>query len=508
MKPVKVIAASAGTGKTYRLSNVYVDGLKERSDEEQAGILATTFTVKAANELVERVRRALLSKGEWLAAQGVLSGYLGTINSVCGRILSEHALSAGLSPDISVIADDRQPTIFAIATDSVMHRYADRVRESAHRLQMDNWRDSVHKVINLARNNAIEISALDHFAESSWSSFSALFPAATETAAALDDSLFSAIESTIVAINENSDGKDTTTNNLDQLRQFRSRLIAGQYLTWRDWAFLAKIKSTKKTSSAFKALSAAAAKHHSHPRLHEDVRTMIFSVFNCAAAAMQYYAEFKRSNGLIDFIDQETLALSLLDTDDVREMFSQQVRALLVDEFQDTSPIQLAIFLELAKLVDYSVWVGDEKQSIFGFRGSDPELMQSTVERVVATTGGDEEKLTTSYRSRPQLIQFTNDLFSKCAHLMQIKSTDVLIEKANRREVEGQPHPLHVWWLPPILSKRWLNQWRRLSLRQMIGWLFLEAETNSFPSKDPILPFYAYRTRVGSPSPMLWRQKV
>ena len=50
---------------------------------------------------------------------------------------------------------------------------------------------------------------------------------------------------------------------------------------------------------------------------------------------------------------------------------------LMVDEFQDTSPIQLAVFLEMAKAVKRSLWVGDQKQAIFGFRQTDPALVTS-----------------------------------------------------------------------------------------------------------------------------------
>jgi len=86
LKPINVIAASAGTGKTYRLSNEYVEGVQSLVNGDDKAIIATTFTKKAASELVERVRCVLLSNGDWEAAQGALSGYVGTVNSICGRL--------------------------------------------------------------------------------------------------------------------------------------------------------------------------------------------------------------------------------------------------------------------------------------------------------------------------------------------------------------------------------------------------------------------------------------
>ena len=56
----------------------------------------------------------------------------------------------------------------------------------------------------------------------------------------------------------------------------------------------------------------------------------------------------------------------------------------MVDEFQDTSPIQLALFLKLAALRHEVVWVGDIKQAIYGFRGSDTALMRAVIEALPA----------------------------------------------------------------------------------------------------------------------------
>ena len=55
---------------------------------------------------------------------------------------------------------------------------------------------------------------------------------------------------------------------------------------------------------------------------------------------------------------------------------------LMVDEFQDTSPIQLSLFVKMASLVDKVIWVGDPKQSIYGFRGSDAALIDTVIDNL------------------------------------------------------------------------------------------------------------------------------
>ena len=65
----------------------------------------------------------------------------------------------------------------------------------------------------------------------------------------------------------------------------------------------------------------------------------------------------------------------------MRDILAQELDVLMVDEFQDTSPIQLALFTRLAQCARQVVWVGDVKQAIYGFRGGVPELLR---ERLLA----------------------------------------------------------------------------------------------------------------------------
>ena len=58
-----------------------------------------------------------------------------------------------------------------------------------------------------------------------------------------------------------------------------------------------------------------------------------------------------------------------------RRVWAQDFDLILVDEFQDTNPLQLAIFQRLRQIAPRSRWVGDPKQAIYGFRDTDPELI-------------------------------------------------------------------------------------------------------------------------------------
>jgi ATP-dependent exoDNAse (exonuclease V) beta subunit len=94
---------------------------------------------------------------------------------------------------------------------------------------------------------------------------------------------------------------------------------------------------------------------------------------------------------VLDFADQEHQLLTLLDHPEVAAVLEDELDLLMVDEFQDTSPIQLALFLKLARFARRVYWVGDVKQAIYGFRGSDTALMQAilaALTRARRTQGG------------------------------------------------------------------------------------------------------------------------
>ena len=76
-----------------------------------------------------------------------------------------------------------------------------------------------------------------------------------------------------------------------------------------------------------------------------------------------------------------------------------------MDEFQDTSPIQLALFMQLATCARETVWVGDVKQAIYGFRNSDPALIQAVIAES-AESGKIADPLGNSYRSTPDLVSY------------------------------------------------------------------------------------------------------
>ena len=101
--PIQFIGAGAGSGKTTAVVNTIVAALLDGSCVP-AGLIATTYTVKAAQELRERIRRALLEGGHAALAEQLDLALIGTVHSVCARLLRRFAFEAGISPAVEVLA--------------------------------------------------------------------------------------------------------------------------------------------------------------------------------------------------------------------------------------------------------------------------------------------------------------------------------------------------------------------------------------------------------------------
>ncbi|MFI5038258.1 MAG: UvrD-helicase domain-containing protein, partial [Solirubrobacterales bacterium] len=120
------------------------------------------------------------------------------------------------------------------------------------------------------------------------------------------------------------------------------------------------------------------------------------------------YEELKRARGAVDFDDLELRARELLEThESVRGAWSERFELLMVDEFQDTNPRQLAILgaLERGNLFT----VGDELQSIYGFRDADVGLFRAR--RAELAERGGCLQLTGNFRSRAPLLDVVNAVF-------------------------------------------------------------------------------------------------
>ncbi|MDR1886252.1 MAG: UvrD-helicase domain-containing protein [Synergistaceae bacterium] len=421
---IGVVNASAGTGKTHSLTEDIARCLAGGIAPES--LIATTFTNKAADELRLRTRRALLKQGMNAEALRIFDGFIGTVNSICGRLLSEYAVYAGLSPALGVIPEGESDEVFRMAASSVIESHAATMEPPARRLGLDgggsgyqrrhDWRDDVRKIAECARYNLIGAEGLAICAESSRQSLAALLEdrdrdGARHAGEQIEDELDRAVESAIASLEGIELPGKKTADALVSLKKFKEMRSGSKKddedVPWGEWARLAGLDANKDGLDAIADAKRAAGMVLAHPGFKSDLELMIRGAFECASKALTLYDDFKAQRGLMDFTDQEVKTLALAERDDAFiSSMNDRISRMMVDEFQDTNPIQLALFLALHGLAGDSEWVGDPKQAIYGFRGTDPQLMDA-----VAGSAEASKVLDASWRSKSLLIEFFNAVF-------------------------------------------------------------------------------------------------
>jgi ATP-dependent helicase/nuclease subunit A len=430
---IHFISAGAGSGKTYSLTQK-LEQLLSSKEVTPAGVIATTFTKLAAGELKERVRGALIEAGQLRVANQMEQSLIGTVNGVCGELLGRFAFEAGMPPDQQVVDEAQGDLLFYQAMERALAANKPLLRQMnahCHRLQiLDrkqqlNWRAELKSIADAARANHQSPSDIRHLGKTSADQLLAHFPKVTSRD--LDEQLKIAIKQAIDGIDTDHDSTKVTRDYLSFITGIRAALYKGT-ATWPEWISLSKKKPGAKSKAFAEPIADIASDYAKHPALHRDIRFFAENAFEIAAASLDAYQQLKTQKGLIDFVDQEQRLYQLLDNPAVKETLQEELQLLMVDEFQDTSPIQLALFLKLSQLADQVIWVGDIKQSIYGFRGSDPTLMAAVVQRV-SEDGNEPEILEKSWRSTPQLVAYTNALFAP-AFADTLKPEQVTLQSA------------------------------------------------------------------------------
>lgn len=462
MSNIKIINASAGSGKTHKLTELACRSVRDRKSTINAdNLFATTFTIKAADELTERLRQNLLSIGMNDAVNLLPEGFVGTVNSVCARLLTQYAIDAGLSPATDVIPEEDSERIFNKAVNKAIHYYVNELESVSKKLgrqgggdkehPQPDWKKDVEEIAKLARSNCLDSRAIRACADKSWESFCDLYKNKRNSNTYISD-LTEAATPVISVLKKMPKLNKGTGELLETLVKIKDNPSVLEKLTWNErekqsryFPTEAEFKKFEKClpnenhRDAIESVQKLLSRWMYDPHFLEDIKVMIYGVFNCAALAVEHYKEYKDQHSLIDFTDQEAGVLRLLESTDktfFRNSLKERLRLLFVDEFQDTSPLQLAIFRELGNLCDTSYWIGDPKQSIYGFRGADPALMNT----VSSNSGpGDTETLEFSYRSRINLVTLSNAVFEKVFPDMSptLKIPDERKEKAKGGVVEA-----------------------------------------------------------------------
>ncbi len=450
---LKLISAGAGSGKTYRLTQEMAQLLTSGAVRPN-GIIATTFTKRAAAELKERVRVKLLRDGMTREAGALTNALIGTVHGLGVKLLRRFAYEAGVSPQVDIIADGDDQRLFNLSMAAVID--LDRIREIEElcdRLGLSangekyNWRKDVLGLVEIIRGNNFDDEDIKRSKSNSWFTLKFFLPPAREdlTLAQYQTRMQRVLKETFEALlNNPADSTKKTETAAIGLRKSLAQLQQYGYLPWQEYAKMGRYTKEvgAKSRELVEELETLGQEHAALAAFQDDLRGYQDLLFDCARDSIAEYDRYKKNRGRIDYTDMEVLVLRLLEHPSVQETLALELDLLMVDEFQDTSPIQLALFLRLSQLAKQSVWVGDPKQSIYGFRGAEPRLMAAVMHANGPIDPANIQRQ--SWRSREDIVYSCNSLFVSA--FPEFSADEVALEPVRRRKgskfAEAESEPL------------------------------------------------------------------
>tara|TARA_R110000772_G_scaffold268734_1_gene398394 strand:- start:19577 stop:22738 length:3162 start_codon:yes stop_codon:yes gene_type:complete len=425
MTELSIVPAGAGAGKTHHIQETLTEWVRDNKVRPER-ILAVTFTEAAAGELRQRIRGALIADGNLQAALAIERAYVSTIHGLGRRLLIEHAFAAGSSPQQRLIAEDEQDLLIRRSIEenqalSELSRnlgaYGYRGSFNSDDTAEDSFRKTLLGVIALLRTLGPRgyNPAMADFVEAS---IRQGYRQPVGTAKALATSLKRAVDALLLAfprsLAEGAGSVAAQTAFRDNFRTLKQaeRLLATGRKDWKLWQKLRDLRQSKRGSPTpdgydqlAAAVMAAADGLIFHPGPLEDAVSHARALVEGAQSAMADYETRKRELGVIDFSDMVTNAARILDEKpEVLSAIMAEVDCVIVDEFQDTNPIQFTFLWALARQAKQALIVGDTKQAIMGFQGADPRLTVALTKQFATSP------LNRNWRSDPRIMDFVNAL--------------------------------------------------------------------------------------------------
>ena len=411
MSTLEVVRAGAGSGKTTDLCRTVADAVTQGLDP--ARILATTFTKKAAAELKGRIQAGLLVGNHGAAtwhqhADRLDLAPIGTVHSVAHQLLSRYAIELGLSPRLEVIAQLASERALRDSLGAISVSAWQPLADCAARLGVDDLHRRILNLLAAKRGNRLSDTDFTTQMTASADRLGELLaPIGAVAAQTPITQLYDLADQALT----NIDALNDTQKNTNEARQ-KLRLLKSRHMPlWASYVEMMRISAGKRTGAdaMLNALRNHAAQVRQNPRLHSDIREFSALLAAETIRLQSQYKSYRAERGLVDFTDLEILFLELLENERLSAHLAADFDLVLVDEFQDTNPLQLAIFQRLRHLAARSRWVGDPKQAIYGFRDTDPELVDDIWNNA---PDANRTELPNNHRSQRGLVQLVGTLFA------------------------------------------------------------------------------------------------
>jgi ATP-dependent helicase/nuclease subunit A len=382
---VVFVSAGAGTGKTTVLVERFVKAVCERGLGVDS-LLVITYTERAAGELRSRIRARLGELGRDDLARELDGAWISTIHGFCLRLLKAHPFAAGIDPRFRVLDESQSRVLQSEAFEAALEEFLGDGDEERSLLLSTYGARALRRMLTgvyatlraAGRPLILELGERPGLPER--------IEELREAARCLADDA-----------EAGETARSTAARALELLeeRTLPERLF-----------HLSELKARGERAASYEE-ARRGVEQSALDELAARDRDLLQELLGSFERA---YRSAKERESALDFEDLQLLTRDLLREHlEIRERESWRFRSIMVDEFQDTNRLQCELVDLLSEGADDKeiFFVGDEFQSIYGFRHADVHVFRERREHASGVLA-----LTQNYRSRPEVLGAINHLFS------------------------------------------------------------------------------------------------
>lgn len=459
-----IVSASAGSGKTFVMIEKLVDAVSNGVDLDD--VLAVTFTKKAAAQMKEKLRSAIIKRVENAGEEKtrlksqlskIASANISTIHSFCARLIRTYFYALdGVDAGFDIISSDDAVArdLQARAADNLFERlYEEDDAEFKLLLSCFMKKRNDASLKRLLWEAYAEVRSVAHYTDILENTKN-LYTG--EGFKEVCESYFSTLKNKIaplICAVERFKSQFPVTKKAANYEQLFTEMVCALKIYETVGLFGAKPALTvsrkpvdavedKEAGALFKAFKDSLSKKYAalcpDVETEEKEREKFFKSGEVAIAFSSVllqldreYAAVKADENKLDYNDLEHLTLQLLSDGGIKKEINSGFKYVFVDEYQDINPVQEEI---ISSLYGETFLVGDVKQSIYGFRGSKSVFFSKKFENFEKGFG-NALKLSSNFRSSDGVINFANGLFSK---LMRPDTCGVDYKKTSVMRAGGQ----------------------------------------------------------------------
>ena len=441
-----LVSASAGTGKTTvmieRLTKLIAEGANVQD------FVVVTYTKLAASEMKKKLADSLskLSDNAHVSRQLELldNASISTIHSFCTDLLRNYFYVVDIDPSFAVLDSMTLKNLANEAIDNVINQYVaakdemfakvykiyatKRRREnfiavvnqlyefSRNVVDFPTWyNDKKQQMLSAGKDNIVICTVFDSIKEQ-MSFFERQYLSFRNLSGELDGIFDDVLDENISIItNVVADNLDKTLCNLATIKPYP--LPAKKRGVEEDAAVVSLRKKVKACNDKINKLSEKYQQLMRGQGLDEVWKEFCNSTLytdKLVEVVLRYEQAFfalKKQRGGLDFGDLEHLTLQLLSDEQAKNAILQSKKFIYVDEYQDTNPVQEAIVSAL-NTGNNLFMVGDVKQSIYGFRGCEPNIFVRKYDLYSQSGQGVVVELNKNFRSNKDILHFVNQIFN------------------------------------------------------------------------------------------------